>query len=85
MVASARFCDAVVGRPLETTHRQVAAWRRRDGISSRVEHEHTLAGLSAEETTNNVGQSVKFAATAIATFVGNNLTSLFPAVASGLF
>src|SRR4029453_7667040 len=35
MVASAWFCDAVIGRPLETAHRQVAAWRRRDGVPSR--------------------------------------------------
>ena len=35
MVAGARFCDAVIGRPLETAHRQVAAWGRRDGVPSR--------------------------------------------------
>src|SRR5262249_23519425 len=35
MVAGARFCDAVIGRPLETAHRQVTAWGRRDGVSSR--------------------------------------------------
>src|SRR5262249_12025144 len=34
MVAGARFCDAVIGRPLETAHRQVAAWGRRDGVPS---------------------------------------------------
>src|SRR5262249_61347426 len=36
MVAGARFCDAVIGRRLETAHRQVAAWGRRDGVPSRV-------------------------------------------------
>src|ERR1700737_3770146 len=36
MVAGARFCDVVIGRPLETAHRQVAAWGRRDGVPSRV-------------------------------------------------
>jgi hypothetical protein len=35
MVAGARFCDAVIGRPLETAHRKVAVWRRRDGVPSR--------------------------------------------------
>src|SRR5262249_43702375 len=35
MVAGARFCDAVIGRPLETAHRQVTAWGRRDGVPSR--------------------------------------------------
>jgi hypothetical protein len=35
MIAGARFCDAVVGRPIETAHRQVAVWCRRDGVPSR--------------------------------------------------
>src|SRR5262249_23637928 len=35
MVAGARFCDAVIGQSLETAHRQVAAWGRRDGVPSR--------------------------------------------------
>src|SRR5215471_10342212 len=35
MVAGARFCHAVIGRALETAHRQVADWRRRDGVPSR--------------------------------------------------
>src|SRR5215471_15149894 len=35
MVAGTRFCGAVIGQSLETTHRQVAGWRRRDGVPSR--------------------------------------------------
>src|SRR5262249_12752729 len=35
MVAGARFCDAAIGQSLETAHRQVAGWRRRDGVPSR--------------------------------------------------
>src|SRR5262249_20166369 len=35
MVAGARFCDAVIGRPLEPAHRQFTAWGRRDGVPSR--------------------------------------------------
>src|SRR5262245_14751439 len=34
MVAGARFCDAVAGRPFEAAHRQVTTWRRRDGVPS---------------------------------------------------
>src|SRR5262245_60123135 len=34
MVVGTRFCDAVIGRPFETAHRQTAGWRRRDGIPS---------------------------------------------------
>src|SRR5215472_15341975 len=35
MVVGTRFCDVVIGRPLETAHRQAAGWRRRDGVPSR--------------------------------------------------